>query len=182
MLEATIGDWTTLTKVGQLPDIYDSYKSHALFIDEIELSDEDAMHFFVGVRHPDDAGVWPEFVVCQCYAPSGGGFNPGYLIVPETDRLFIGAGTRLLAYDVRHRKRLWEQNTNCGFLGWKRHKDFVLMSAELEFGVWSTSAVKLWSTFVEPPWSFELHEHTIELDVMGRKQSLTLIDGTTKEK
>ena len=48
------------------------------------------------------------------------------------------------------------------------------MAAELEFAAWSSEAVKLWSMFVEPPWSHEVCGERIELDVMGRKTAFTV--------
>ena len=62
-------------------------------------------------------------------------------------------------------------SSDVGFWGWRRHGDIVLMSAELEFAAWDVSGRKLWSTFVEPPWSYEILGDRVELDVMGRKSS-----------
>jgi hypothetical protein len=56
---------------------------------------------------------------------------------------------------------------HAGFWGWSVHKSVVLMAAELEFTAWSKSGEKLWSTMVEPPWSYQVAGDRIELDVMG---------------
>jgi hypothetical protein len=45
------------------------------------------------------------------------------------------------------------------------------MSAELELAVWTTDAMKLWSTFVEPPWSYRVPAGQIELDAMGQSRT-----------
>jgi hypothetical protein len=95
------------------------------------------------------------------------GFQPGVLIVPETDALFIAAGTRLLAYDLETAERLWQDEADTGFWFWRRHGNFILMSAELEFAAWNLEAEKLWSTFVEPPWTYSVEEDRVTLDVMG---------------
>jgi hypothetical protein len=46
--------------------------------------------------------------------------------------------------------------------------DVVFMSAELELAAWSTNGEKLWTMFVEPPWSYEVTDSDeVRLDVMG---------------
>jgi len=112
-------------------------------------------------------GGWPFLVVAQKFWPAVAGFSPGVLMVPETRRLFIGAGERLLAYDIDGPRRLWEDRADTGFWHWHQHEDVVLMSAELEFAAWDTSGAKLWSMFVEPPWSYEIRGDQLQLDVMG---------------
>ena len=48
------------------------------------------------------------------------------------------------------------------------HRNFVvLMSAELELAAWDLAGQKLWTTFVEPPWSYEVRNGVVTLDVMG---------------
>jgi len=113
---------------------------------------------------------WPDLVVALRFDPGpGAGFRPGIMLVPERDLLFIGAGTFLLAYKLSPVRRLWEDDAECGFWGWSRHGDIVFMSAELEFAAWDIEGRKLWSTFVEPPWSYEVHGDQVTLDVMERK-------------
>jgi hypothetical protein len=43
------------------------------------------------------------------------------------------------------------------------------MSAEQELAAWDIAGRKLWSTFVEPPWSYEVNGDHVALDVVGRK-------------
>ena len=114
---------------------------HALLTDEIDLKSRQGDPLFVAVHDlaNDERENWkPRLVVAQTYQSHRGCFNPGFLIAPDTGRLFIGAGTRLLAYDLTTPARIWEDQTECGFFRWGRHQDFVWMEAELEFAVWST--------------------------------------------
>jgi len=91
--------------------------------------------------------------------------------------LFVGAGERLLAYQLDGPKRLWEDRADTGFLGWNQHGDTVLMAAELELAAWDTTGRKLWTMFVEPPWGYQVNDGTIELDVMAKKQMFGVRDG-----
>ncbi len=51
------------------------------------------------------------------------------------------------------------------------------MSAELELAAWTIDGTKLWTTFVEPPWSYSEANGTITLDVMGRISTFALSSG-----
>lgn len=113
--------------------------------------------------------------VSQHFVPGPeAGFQPGLLIVPETHILFIGAGTRLLAYHLQRLHRLWQDEADTGFWFWRRHGDIVLMSAELEFAAWDIEGRKLWSTFVEPPWAYSVADEFVMLDVMGEVRQFPL--------
>lgn len=92
---------------------------------------------------------------------------------------FIGAGTRLLAYDSRSGawRRQWVDEADVGFWGWRRHGDSVLMSAELELAAWTIEGEKLWTTFVEPPWGYDVVGDEVRLDVMGTKTVFGLRNG-----
>ncbi|MEM9412211.1 MAG: hypothetical protein AAGA30_13940 [Planctomycetota bacterium] len=98
-------------------------------------------------------------------------------MIPETKTLLIGAGERLLAYDLDQPKLLWEDHIEAGFWGWARHNEIIVMSAELELAAWDTAGRKLWSTFVEPPWSYSVDESTVNLNVIGEKSSFALAVG-----
>jgi len=124
----------------------------------------------------------PFLVVVQRYSPSGPGFSPGVLLVPETHRLFIGAGQRLLGYDLSGPARLWEDETNCGFWSWARHGHVVLMSAELELAAWDIDGSKLWTRCVEPPWQYSVEGERICVDVMGTESCVNLLSGAPEEK
>jgi len=51
------------------------------------------------------------------------------------------------------------------------------MSAELEMAAWDTRARKLWSTFVEPPWDYQVDGGLVHLDVMGTRSDLPIASG-----
>ena len=62
---------------------------------------------------------WPLLCVGQHYCPGRwAGSYPGLLLVPESSALFVGAGERLLAYDLRVPARLWEDRVDTGFHAW----------------------------------------------------------------
>jgi hypothetical protein len=123
--------------------------------------------------------AWPFLCVGQRYHREGGG-DPGILFVPDTEVLFIGAGERLVAYDLHGPARLWEEHADTGFHAWRRHDDLVVMAAELELAVWDVRGVKRWSTFVEPPWSYQVDGPLVRLDVMGISSSFPLATGPAR--
>lgn len=178
MHSVAVGTWTLLIEDGSLPPICDSYVKSAAFVDQIEPNALEGRDLFLGVLC--DGGNphrLPEIVITQRYEDASGTFHPGFLVVPETSTLFIGAGERLLGYNIHKRERIFEDRTDYGFLRWTRHEDYVLMSAELEFGVWSKTGEKLWSVCVEPPWNFTVSDKTVELDIMGEVKKLRLETG-----
>lgn len=128
-------------------------KQHARLVDELGLTSAEGTLCWIEVgRSGNDR---PFLVVAQRYSPGlDAGFRPGVLVVPETDRLFLGAGECLLAYDLRTPRKLWEDATNAGFWSWSRHADVVVMSAELEIAAWDLEGRRLRSRFVEPPWEY----------------------------
>lgn len=157
------------------PQVLDRYREHAALSEHFAHDEGDAI-FFVGVT--DEVGKWPSLVVTQ---PSPGGYSyyPGVLVVPETRRVFIGAGERLLCY-VRTKDgwaRMWDDIAEFGFLRWHRHGDVVLMSAEVGLAAWTTDGLKLWSTFVEPPWDYTVVGDTVHLNVMGKRSDFPLLSG-----
>lgn len=96
-----------------LPSLFDEYKKHAALADCIAL-DEPNLCCIV-VRH--SAHSWPFLVIAQSFSPAGVGFEPGALLVPETGVLFVGAGERVLAYDLEVPRRLWSDSADTGFWG-----------------------------------------------------------------
>lgn len=109
-------------------------KKQGELVEEFELNKTDLCCIAVSRA----AESWPFLVVSQSYAPARYGFEPGVLIAPETDVLFIGAGERLLAYRLHRPGRLWEDIANTGFWRWSQHQEVVLLAAELEFAAWSS--------------------------------------------
>jgi hypothetical protein len=177
VFESTFGDLTLVLKADGLPSLFDEYCKNSTLAEQFETDGDRAPWCFVGVRR---LGGWPFLVVAQRYWPAVAGFSPGVLLVPETGLLFIGAGERLIAYDLNGPRRLWEDTADTGFWHWHQHGEIVLMSAELEFAAWDTHGTKLWSMFVEPPWSYEVQDDQVSLDVMGTLSSFPIKTGMKK--
>jgi hypothetical protein len=98
MFEIAVNGFSILCNPTALPDIYDEYRKRAALGEEFDLKErEESRWCFLGVKQ--DSG-WPFLTVAQKYWPACAGFHPGALIIPETSRLFIGAGERLLAYEL----------------------------------------------------------------------------------
>lgn len=162
-----------------LLSILDHFRGHAVLAEHFDLDgdDRESGTCFVAVRRePSD---WPQLVVTQRFAPAGYGFDPGVLVVPGTDTVFIGAGERLIAYSAADEdwRRLWVDVADVGFWGWRQHGEVVVMSAELELAAWTAAGEKLWSTFVEPPWSYSVEDDSLELDVMGTIRRFPVASG-----
>jgi len=159
-----------------LPSLYSEYVRHAVLSEDFGVGSAEGTTLFFAAT--SSSRNWPDLVVALRFDPGpGSGFHPGILLVPERDLLFVGAGTSLLAYKLSPVRRLWDDVAACGFWGWRRHGEIVLMSAELELAAWDIDGRKLWSTFVEPPWSYEVHGDRVALDVMGRKSNFVAAVG-----
>jgi hypothetical protein len=74
-------------------------------------------------------------------------------------------------------KRLWEDTADIGFWSWRQHGQFVLMAAECELAAWDASGKELWTTFVEPPWSYRVEADRVLLDVMETKSTFRIQTG-----
>ena len=158
-----------------LPSLFKEYAQRARLVEEFALQEQNLCCVTVG--RSDEP--WPFLVVAQSFAPAGYGFEPGLLLIPSAERLFVGAGERILAYDLTVPRRLWLDSAYAGFWGWAQHGDVVVMSAELEFAAWKVSGEKLWTTFVEPPWDYHIDGETVRLDVMGNVRQFPLLAGPT---
>jgi hypothetical protein len=106
-----------------------------------------------------------------------GGLGPALALVPDVHTLFVGAGEEIFCYDLATPKRLWRGKADTGLWPWEVVDETVLMSAELEFAAWDRTGFKLWGTFVEPPWSFDIDAGKIRLDVMGMVSEFPLRQG-----
>ncbi len=179
MFQVSVGGYSLKVGYGVPPASFGVAKQHARLVDELDVTRPDGTLCWIEVgRSGND---WPFLVVAQRYEPgSDAGFYPGVLVVPETDLLLFGAGKRLLAYDVRTPKRLWEDAAEMGFWSWARHDDVVVMSAELEIAAWDLEGRKLWSRFVEPPWEYQVENRLVCLDVMGTRSAFDLYAGPTE--
>jgi hypothetical protein len=160
MFSVSLGQYEVRCQTG-LPDFLGSYIEHAMLAEQIELQATEGTSCFLSLSRRGDP--WPFLVVAQRYKPPHG-FFPGTLIVPESNRLFLGAGERLLCYDLAKPARLWEDFTDCGFWIWSRWGDVVLMGAETELAAWSVDGQKLWTRFVDPPWTYRVAGNVIEVD------------------
>jgi hypothetical protein len=159
-----------------LPLTYGYRRQRAVLCEEVELSLAEGDSCFLAVTKGDEPRS--RLVLAQRYQPSGSGFEPGVAFVPETGVLFAGAGTRLLAYVLSGQpERLWEDYARCGFWHWSVHGSAVLMAAELEFAAWTSAGEKLWTTFVEPPWTYQVDGDQVQLDVMGRISEFPVSSG-----
>src|SRR5260221_13535990 len=94
----------------------------------------------------------------------------------NTPPLYWGRGTTIGLY-LGSSKETMGKERNSRFLGWERHHQFVIMSAELELAVWDIYGKKHWSTFVEPPWDYKIDGETIHLEVMGKQSIFSLQHG-----
>lgn len=172
--QLSVGPYILKVSEGRLPSEYVEAKRHAKLVEELDLADRRAALCTVQVA---DAVGPPFLLVSQTYSPSGECFSPGVLVVPETRRLFLGAGERLLAYDLASPARIWEEVAEMGFLSWARHGDVVIVSAELGIAAWDLHGRKLWSRFVEPPWEYTVEDGVVRLEVMGSISELSLAQG-----
>jgi hypothetical protein len=180
MFSITYGLYTLSCHTHGLPYLYEDYNRHAEVVSEYGLKEpnetpQSESPCFVSISRSGYNDGWPFLVIVQNYSPDCAGFHPGAIIIPETDILLLGAGTRLLAYSLDPPSLLWEDDADFGFWGWDRYEDTVLMAAELEIAAWNTEGHKLWARFMEPPWSYHVKEGVIFLDTSGRQSSFPLV-------
>ncbi len=176
MITIAVGEYYLGISDGEVPDIYGSYLEHAQVVEEFDQSatcENQSKRFVVTVGRRQE---WPILIVTQ-NSVQAGMLPPGILLVPETHLLLIGAGERLLCYRLDVPSRLWEDTADCGFWGWARFGDYILMSAEVELAAWSIQGQKLWSTFVEPPYTFKVERGIVVTEVMGDEQSFPINTG-----
>ena len=180
-MRVQIGEYMVQVWRGELPAHFEQLQQLADLSETFghlgEQNDEDGSLFCVSVS--PQFQIWPSLVVAQRFSPDMGGFDPGVLIVPETGLVLIGAGERLLAYDLNRAERLWEDRTEVGFWWWDRQGEVILMAAELEFSAWNLHGQKLWSAWAEPPWNYSVQNGIIQLDVMDNLSSFPVSTGPT---
>lgn len=174
MSALTFGEYSVQVEDGSLPETYGDYSRHAQLKVELGLEGSEGRTAFCAVAKQEG---WPFLIIALRYSPAGHGFGPGVLLVPETQVFFLGAGTQLFAFELRTPRQLWEDVADVGFWSWRRYGSTVLMSAELELAAWNLTGRKLWTTFVEPPWSYAVHNDSVRLDVMGAITEFSLEAG-----
>lgn len=165
MINFHFNQYQVAVQTGKEPDAYEQWLDHATFKDTGNLKKE-GLPIYVGVGQ---GGEWyPTVIAFRSNPIEYGGFHPGILIVPETGTFFIGPGKVIRTYDLKVPKRKSEKELSCGFQGWARHDDFVVMQGELAFGLYSPEGREIWSAFVEPPWTYDVEENRVKLNVMGK--------------
>ena len=136
MIKMDHSPYTFWLEDGRMPEMLNLYAKSAKLYDEIDVKQDARGDWcFVGVSRDDEM---PFLAITMRYAPSQAGFSPGILLVPETNTLFIGAGERVLGYNLQAVRRVVYDKVDAGFWGWKLHGDVVVMSAELEIAAWSS--------------------------------------------
>ena len=101
---------------------------------------------------------------------------PCVLLVPETNTLFVGANPTIAVYDVATARRLVRDN-DTWFYDWARHGDIVLMSSEMELAGYSLDGDRLWTEYIDPPWSTRVVNDVVEIEGDGAKSRLSLQTG-----
>jgi len=179
LIQFNIDKYTIAVQIGKEPDLFDMWLKYASFKDIDGLS-EAGTPIYIGIRQGEE---WYSTVIAFRSDPIDyGGFHPGLLLEPMTDTLFIGAGTVIRTYDLKHQQKKFEKVLPCGFWAWTRHKDLIVMQEELEFGIYTLEGQEMWSTFVEPPWTFEIQGKEVKLNVMEEITYRDLKTGELKNK
>ncbi len=173
-IETAVGGWGVLCATG-LPNIVEEYRGRAQLEEALPGEPDDDGFLFTGVARPGED--WPSLVVTQRWGPTGAGFRPGVLFVPDSGRVFIGAGTRILCYhdDGGTWRRQWQETAGYpGFWGWRLHGNTVVMAGEVEMAAWTAEGEPLWAEAVEPPWTYEVVDGSVRLDVAGSIRTFPL--------
>ena len=175
VFQFSCGQYRVDMAMGEPPHSYSTLSSRARLSEQFELDGSGNPLFLTAALADAEE---PLVAVAQRFDPGPeSGFQPGILIVPETALLLVGAGLRLIAYDLQEARRLWLDEADFGFWGWRRHADIILMSAELELAAWDLHGRKLWTTFVEPPWQYEVRAGEVILDIMGNSSRFPIVSG-----
>ena len=118
--------------------------------------------------------------VHQFYEQMSQSITPGVLIVPETNRLFIGAGSRMLAYDLTTCQRVWIEDAQnmMLFWSWLRQGQCVFALGELELAVYELDATPRFRVPVDPPWTFEVSGDVLTVETDSERRGYSMADGT----
>ena len=137
---------------------------------------QEVVTFFLAVSDINDLNHYI-LVVLLGYSPSEPTFHPEVLLIPETKLLYIGAGERILVYDLNNYTRLLKDIVRDGFIRWERYGQYIIMLAEMEIAVLDIYGKKLWSQLVEPPWDYSIEGQLLHLHVQEKHFSFSLDDG-----
>lgn len=174
MATITIGEY----KLDYIDDSFLAvYGSRAQLVDEIDLTLEEGSVFTLAVGK---AGENPRLALEQKFFPVDYGAIPGLLLIPETEVLFVGAGRRLVAYNLAEPARLWLDELDGTFWRWRQHSNVVVMAASHEIAAWTTQGRKLWSQLVEPLWNYEVVDNLIRINVLNRSVEFPLDSGPSE--
>lgn len=89
-----------------LSEEMERYAERAQLVERLAVDSSDGVgSFSLAVADPSK-DQWPFLVVLGPYQPAQPGFYPGVLVVPETNILFVGAGTYLAAFDLITARKL----------------------------------------------------------------------------
>ena len=180
MITVSFGNYEAYCQADGMPspEVLAEFEQRAALTERLGMEFRGADGFCAVRRRGNE---WPFLVVTQRYAPAGeSGFHLGLVVVPETHRLFLGAGCRLLAYDLSAPARLWQAETK-GYWSWGRYGGVVLMAGEQELAAWDIRGGKLWSRVVEPPWDYTVDGEVIRVDVKGAVCPIALWSGQEAE-
>ena len=174
MVYTTIGQYSLAIAIS--PDqVSHTARADSLVREKLISQHDDQAYLAVGVSN---LGLSPDLLVEGWYSPGPeNGFHPGILVIPETEVVFIGAGTTVLCFSMAPIAKLDHREVEVGFWSWVRYGAKVIMCSELEFAVWNIHGKKLWSQFVEPPWSYEIQGEIVVLEVMGFQKRVNLENG-----
>jgi hypothetical protein len=171
---ASAGQYVVSIHLGHLPT-FETIALNAKLVDVANLRSAEGRPCFLVVSERGKT-----LIVASFRYDLAGGLGPAIAIIPERQRLFVGAGEELLCYDLSEPRRLWSDKADTGLWKWEIVDDTVLMSAELELAAWDQSGEKLWSRFVEPPWSYTVKAGQVTLDVMGEISTFGLRVGPSR--
>ncbi len=85
------------------------------------------------------------------------------LFAPETDVLFIGCGS-ISARVSTNESKLVGLESLCLFWSFRRHKDYVLETGELECFLYTLDGEKVSSTSVDPPYEMKMLTEGIKFE------------------
>lgn len=163
MIEFSVDKYRIAVRIHKAPDAYDLWLQHVKYFD-IDDTNYDDTPIYIGVAQ--GRGWYEDIIAFKSDPIDYAGFHPGILLIPETELLFIGAGKILKIYDLKNHVMIFQKELSFGFLGWERSGDYVMMLEETELGVYNLNGKELWFAYVEPPWTFEVENDTIILNVM----------------
>ncbi len=171
MFYNTTGKYIIGVSHKEIPWNYSNYVKNCKKNFEYDLNLNSGEYIFLSIANSLE---WPFFVLAIRYNPCEGGFDPGIYLIEESERLFIGAGSTVLVFDIQSLTLITEEYFQEGFLRWKRYKDKVLMMAELDIACFDIYGKKIWERFIEPPYDIEFSEECVLVKMLDEEVSIKL--------